>query len=291
LFLDNREQFARGSGGGSAAASSGSGGSRSGRGRAEHLEMYTKSLTDSGLKVVTGKLAVGDITWVARRRVSAGGGPSSSQDYYVLDYIAERKSVDDLIDSIKSNRYGMQKHLLKKSGVPNVMYLIEGDVDAHNNAQTAKTACVRLKAVDGFTVLRTSGISGTLSTYKSLTVVLDRLYSGARGPVPPGRECMTLRDLEGVVSSERTLAVRDIFKVQLQHIPGIGKQVADAIARTFPTPMSLWTQAMCGADGGADAAAERLKFIPLAQGIYHRTVGGVKARKIMNFLFNVQQHQ
>ena len=187
LFLDNREQL-RGSNNVASAGScqvSSSQQSTGRRSRAEHLQFYTKALTDSGLKVEIGKLAVGDVTWLARRKKStsssAGEPPEESiQGSYVLDYIVERKSVDDLIDSIRSNRYGMQKHLLKKSGVARVFYLIEGNIDAHNNAQAARTACLRLKAQDNFTVLRTAGVNATISAYKNLTRAVERLYSNMR---------------------------------------------------------------------------------------------------------------
>ena len=74
----------------------------------------------------------------------------------------------------------MQKHLLKKSGVARVFYLIEGNIDAHNNAQAARTACLRLKAQDNFTVLRTAGVNATISAYKNLTRAVERLYSNMR---------------------------------------------------------------------------------------------------------------
>ena len=304
LFLDNREQL-RGSGGGAARASEDPW--RRTQSRAENLQYYTKAITDSGLKVDIGKLPVGDVTWVARRKGEGGGEGEeerTQQDrqrrqrgYHVLDYVIERKSVDDLIDSIKSNRYGMQKHLLKKSGIPNLMYLVEGDIDSHNNAQTAKTALVRLGAQDGFTVLRTTGTNTTIATYKSMTRTVERLYSDAVGPTSSDLACPTLGDLDLSISEERSLSVREVFNVQLQHIPGIGKQVAGALVRKFPTPMSLWNGVMRDAEGeeggagGPDvkSAAEKLKFIPLGEGLNYRTIGETKATKIMNFLFNVPQ--
>ena len=61
--------------------------------------------------------------------------------------------------------------------------------------------------------------------------------------------------------------------------------------------MSLWNGVMRDAEGeeggagGPDvkSAAEKLKFIPLGEGLNYRTIGETKATKIMNFLFNVPQ--
>ena len=45
---------------------------------------------------------------------------------YVLDFIVERKTADDLAASIVDGRYEEQKVRLKNCGINNVIYLIEG---------------------------------------------------------------------------------------------------------------------------------------------------------------------
>jgi len=45
---------------------------------------------------------------------------------YVLDFIVERKTADDLAASIVDGRYEEQKFRLKNCGINNVIYLIEG---------------------------------------------------------------------------------------------------------------------------------------------------------------------
>lgn len=46
---------------------------------------------------------------------------------YVLDYILERKSVEDLYGSIKTIRYESQKYGMRRCGLRHLMYLVEGD--------------------------------------------------------------------------------------------------------------------------------------------------------------------
>jgi ERCC4-type nuclease len=283
LQMDNREQLRRN------ADSSGKQGSR-----AQNLEMYTSALTESGLKVEIGHLAVGDVTWVARRKKMKQTASSSSfatgdRETYVLDYVIERKSVDDLVESMKSNRYGIQKLLLHKSGLSNVLYLVEGDIDAHNNAQMAKNALVKMQVKDGFTVVRTGGINGTLQLYKNLTRLIEKQYSSMTGPTSASsQQCLTLKGLEELASRERKLTISDIFKLQLQHIPGIGKQAAEAIVKVFATPMVFWKGAVVGEDGNPDVkkAVDALKGISLSHGVRKSTLGQIKAKKIMGFLLN-----
>ena len=48
---------------------------------------------------------------------------------YVLDYILERKRVDDLHSSIKDRRYDKQKYNMQRCGLRHLVYLVEGDPD------------------------------------------------------------------------------------------------------------------------------------------------------------------
>lgn len=48
---------------------------------------------------------------------------------YVLDYLIERKSVNDLMSSIKAKRYDQQKYFMRRCGLANLTYLVEGDPD------------------------------------------------------------------------------------------------------------------------------------------------------------------
>lgn len=64
----------------------------------------------------------GDALWVARSKRNPG-------QVYALDYVVERKSVTDLVHSIKHGRYEKQKYVLRRCGLRRVMYLIEGNPD------------------------------------------------------------------------------------------------------------------------------------------------------------------
>ena len=64
----------------------------------------------------------GDALWVARSKAD----PRIS---YALDYVVERKSIKDLVGSIKNGRYERQKYVLQRCGLRRVIYLIEGNPD------------------------------------------------------------------------------------------------------------------------------------------------------------------
>ena len=57
---------------------------------------------------------------------------------YVLDYLLERKSVEDLMGSIKNQRFDTQKYGMRRCGLRHLLYLVEGDP---NNLQDSCTPC------------------------------------------------------------------------------------------------------------------------------------------------------
>lgn len=67
--------------------------------------MLIDELKKSNIKFETGKLHVGDFAWIAR---SKNGSTILNSDL-ILDYIVERKRMDDLCQSIIDGRYKEQK--------------------------------------------------------------------------------------------------------------------------------------------------------------------------------------
>lgn len=63
-----------------------------------------KELEKSDVKFEISKLNIGDFAWIARSKTS-----SFQNVDVVLDYIVERKRVDDLCQSIIDGRYKEQK--------------------------------------------------------------------------------------------------------------------------------------------------------------------------------------
>lgn len=67
-------------------------------------DKITETLLAKGVKVETRALRLGDMCWIARRLDGYGG----EEDECVLDYVVERKRLDDLCSSIKDGRYTEQ---------------------------------------------------------------------------------------------------------------------------------------------------------------------------------------
>jgi crossover junction endonuclease MUS81 len=65
---------------------------------------FSEAIRAKGINVETRALRLGDILWIAKRRDGLGG----EEDECVLDYVVERKRLDDLCHSIKDGRYTEQ---------------------------------------------------------------------------------------------------------------------------------------------------------------------------------------
>ena len=65
---------------------------------------FSDKLRAKGIDMETRALRLGDVMWIAKRRDGLGG----EEDECVLDYVVERKRLDDLCHSIKDGRYTEQ---------------------------------------------------------------------------------------------------------------------------------------------------------------------------------------
>jgi crossover junction endonuclease MUS81 len=276
LLVDNREQFAHGVSGGRTqgmqegmARLTQRGAQPARRLHARVMSVCARNATltahtlpcvcffAAGVVAETRQLCIGDALWIARSR-------RAPVREYCLDFVVERKRLDDLESSIKDARYKQQKYFLKRCGLRHPVYLLEGDPNAAGaltggggewRARAVKTAMLTTEVVDGFQVLRTPDMVGTFDMYSQLTDALRALYATLSGP-PPGAgdaagaasvaaaaqaECPSFTQFADAVAAVRREAktVRALWGLMLTQVPGVGGDVAEAILFDFPTPSAL----------------------------------------------------
>ena len=90
---------------------------------ATDLNYFFDKLYANNIRCELRSLPLGDFVWTVRIKDTA---MKKGYHEFVLDYIIERKTADDLAASILDGRYEEQKFRLKSCGINNVMYLIEG---------------------------------------------------------------------------------------------------------------------------------------------------------------------
>lgn len=145
-------------------------------------EVETKSNRDNiaeklaarGVLVETRALRLGDMCWIARRLDPHG----DEGDECVLDYVIERKRLDDLCSSIRDGRYNEQCYRLQRSGIGNVFYIVEDWQVAERmefNGKQIMTAKSQVQVVSGFFLKETHKLSDTIDFLVTMTDVVSGL--------------------------------------------------------------------------------------------------------------------
>lgn len=131
-------------------------------------DFFQKTLSNSGIKCEVLPLSVGDGIWIARNHVTG--------EEVVLNYIFERKRIDDLAFSIRDGRFQEQKNRLKMAAMKNNYYIVEeGGFDQTGfsvSGEALQTAISMTITSSDFYLKKLKTIEDTISFLKCLTEVL-----------------------------------------------------------------------------------------------------------------------
>jgi ERCC4-type nuclease len=172
--------------------------------------------------------------------------------------IIERKSIQDLLASIKDGRYAEQSHRLQhSSGLPphNIIYIVEGsftNISTHHNhgdpKQTAYSSIVSLSLFKGFSVLRTTSVQDTADVLVSMVDKTIRNFekgqklfysSGDASSTPtitedPAKYCSVVKKVK-----KENVTPENMGEIILCQIPGISSTSAVAIMKQFNSFLHL----------------------------------------------------
>ncbi|KAK9453931.1 hypothetical protein V1511DRAFT_50295 [Dipodascopsis uninucleata] len=206
----------------------------------------------------TRALGLGDTLWIAKNL-------STSQEV-VLSYIAERKRLDDLISSICDGRFHEQKYRLMRSGLSNVIYIVEESpgVDIGNFLESVQTAIASTQVVNEFFLKRTTGIEDTIRYLGRLTRKIKQTYESRPLHIIPDAVIdsrtylpllkhlqakdphisyhISFETFNSATSKNSNLTIRDVFLRMLLTIRGLSWEKAIEIQKQFPTPHHLWSE-------------------------------------------------
>ncbi|KAG6630328.1 hypothetical protein CIPAW_13G010200 [Carya illinoinensis] len=130
---------------------------------------------------------------------------------------------------------------IERCGLKKLIYLVEGDPNSSEAAESIKTACFTTEILEGFDVQRTTGLADTLKKYGYLTQAISHYYNSVlpedctkgAGVCPPYDEFVKrCQDLDKVT-------VSDVFAIQLMQVPQVTEDVAIAVLDLYPTLLSL----------------------------------------------------
>jgi crossover junction endonuclease MUS81 len=149
-------------------------------------DYISNELIKKGITPIVRSLELGDSMWVAKCKdptfLSRYG---EEGDEVVLDWIVERKRVDDLVGSIKDGRFYEQKFRLRRSGVRNVIYLIEEFAITETYGpgvrfqDSIESAIASTQVVNDYFVKRTRNLDDTIRYLARMTSLLRDMYTGS----------------------------------------------------------------------------------------------------------------
>jgi crossover junction endonuclease MUS81 len=216
------------------------------------------------LKVISENLPIGDIIIT-----------DNNEDILII----ERKSVSDLLSSIKDGRYEEQSYRLNGNKVHNhnVIYLVEGDINKLNmnmfkdikiEKLTFYSAIFSLNYYKGFSVIRSFSLdesalficNSTVKLMKGLTTNRKGFYGNSINSVTNttyeteahlGNQPQTQSQIETVEQSEKdyiglvkkvkkeNITTENIDEIMLCQIPGVSSTTAISIIKEFKTISNL----------------------------------------------------
>ncbi|KAI0176323.1 crossover junction endonuclease MUS81 [Hypoxylon sp. FL1284] len=243
-------------------------------------------LAKKGVNPTMRALELGDALWVARckdanflSRLGAEG------DEVVLDYIVERKRLDDLIGSVKDGRFHEQKFRLKRSGIKNVVYIVEEISMASEvldrRAEMVQSSIASTQVVNDFFVKKTQKIDDTIRYLTRMTMLLKKQYEDKsllvipaevltaqnflplvehlRAEEPTTDYHITYPAFASLASKSDLMTLRDVFIKTLMCTKEVTGARAMEIQKRWKTPFELVkAYEACGSGEGGRKRREEL---------------------------------
>jgi ERCC4-type nuclease len=195
--------------------------------------------------------------------------------------VIERKTLQDLLSSIKDGRYEEQSHrLIHTSGLSphNIIYIIEGNMSTlqtDKEKQLIYSSITSLNYYKGFSVLRTTSVNDTADLILGMTRKIEK--NNAKG-VLPYTNCEQITPYANVVKKTKkdNITTENISQIMLCQIPGVSTVTSTAIFTKFGTIKKLITSIAENPDCMND-----LSYIQSGKS---RKVNSTAIKKIKDFL-------
>ncbi|XP_065066521.1 crossover junction endonuclease MUS81-like [Rhopilema esculentum] len=255
--------------------------------------MMLEQLKRINVKMDVRKLQLGDFLWVARDKFQG------SKKEVVLDFVIERKRMDDLAGSIVDGRFKEQKFRLKSCGLKHPIYLIESYGSMQHMVlpeATLKQAIINSQVVDGLFIRKTDSIYESAAYLSRMTQHLQNIYQNktimafSSGYIKSAKQdqrfrdvireevqkFMTFDDYYQITNKNKLLSVKEMFAKQLMQLKGVSADKAASIVSVYETPKRLMTTfEKCKTDEEKDSLLSDLTY-----GKTKRKIGPMLASQI-----------
>jgi ERCC4-type nuclease len=173
-----------------------------------------------------------------KRMLQLGDILFTNDDESITYLCIERKSLQDLLSSIKDGRYTEQSYRLSNCypNAHNVIYLLEGMLSTIKDKKTVISCIASLNYFKGFSVHRTVSIAETAMYILCMADKMSREFQkGNQAPVNLEENNKVAVDYCNVVkvSKKANITKENIGQMILMQIPGISATTAIEIMKPF----------------------------------------------------------
>ncbi|XP_064621952.1 crossover junction endonuclease MUS81-like [Lineus longissimus] len=237
-------------------------------------------LMKNGVSCDVRNLTVGDFAWIAREKLEIDPNQLRAPQCkeLILDFVVERKRMDDLSGSIKDGRFKEQKFRLRQCGLKKPIYLVEKYGSGQNFGlpqDTLDQAIANTQIIDGFFVKYTNNQKESVAYLTIMTRFLqkcitrktlvacskDELDDSDLDITAPQLQLMTFDEFNKSSVKTRALTVKEHFGKHLMRINKMSQDKALAVLAKYNTPQSLFAAYdQCLSNQERDNLLANLKF-------------------------------
>ena len=179
-----------------------------------------------------------------KRMLQLGDILFTNDDESVTYLCIERKSLQDLLSSIKDGRYTEQSYRLSNcfSNPHNVVYLLEGMLSTVKDKKTVISCIASLNYFKGFSVHRTVSMAETALYVLCMADKMSREFKKGNSPMQQasGQQVSAVVEVQSTdycnvvkVSKKANITKDNIGQLILMQIPGISSTIAIELMRPF----------------------------------------------------------
>jgi len=157
-----------------------------------------------------------------------------------LKLLIERKSLSDLVCSIKDGRYVEQGIRLNSLNIHNhnIIYLIEGNINSHKDNNLIYSAMISLLYHKGFSIWQTNGIISTKEIIKKMASKIEKELDKKDGYYNSEPEKKDYIDCIKT-SKKDNITKNNINEIMLSQIPNVSITIAKILMQKYETIFKL----------------------------------------------------
>jgi ERCC4-type nuclease len=170
--------------------------------------------------------------------------------------VFERKTLGDLLASIKDGRYRIQKdNMMAKFGTSRVMYIIEGELEFDCDSgdvdhKSVVTSIINTQLRDNIKIIQTKHI------HQTCHFILEICARLVKNPtIYLKMDAASTSTQEDFIKKAKINGKGDLFFHQMAQIPGVSTKTAQAFVESFETMNNFYLK-MCHLDN-----SEKLKLL------------------------------